>query len=150
MILYLDASSLVAIYLREHRRYEVVAEWRERADWVAMSVATYAEARAAFARALRSTSREPSLTPDDYAIAVEEIDIDWPAYAHVNCDEALIQQAGENAARYALRGYDAVHLTSALMLRTARTDEIHFSTWDRALADAAVSAGLSLAHEVNA
>jgi hypothetical protein len=67
---------------------------------------------------------------------------------HIDADESLVLDAGENAARYAIRGYDSVHLTSALRLREANGDEVLFSTWDRALADAAVSAGLSLAHEV--
>jgi predicted nucleic acid-binding protein len=113
-----------------------------------MSLVTYVEVRAAFARAFRTTSREPSLSLTDYTVAVEEFDADWPAYLHFGCSETLVQLAGENAEKYGLRGYDALHLTSALALQSAQSDEVRFSTWDKSLAGAAVAAGLSLAHEV--
>jgi hypothetical protein len=57
-------------------------------------------------------------------------------------DERLARTAGENAARFQLRGYDAVHLATALEIGNG---ELAFVTWDEALRRAAESAGLAVA-----
>ncbi|HET8536300.1 MAG TPA: PIN domain-containing protein, partial [Solirubrobacteraceae bacterium] len=57
-------------------------------------------------------------------------------------DEALTRHAGELADARALRGYDAVHLASALALGVEDTIVV---TWDRDLSDAAHAAGLAVA-----
>ena len=63
----------------------------------------------------------------------------------VGVDEALAQRAGELADECALRGYDAVHLASALALGPGDTILV---TWDRDLSNAAVGAGLAVAPAV--
>ena len=60
----------------------------------------------------------------------------------VGVDEALAQRAGELADERALRGYDAVHLASALALGPGDTI---LATWDRELSNAAVDTGLAVA-----
>jgi predicted nucleic acid-binding protein len=60
----------------------------------------------------------------------------------VGVDEALAQRAGELADERALRGYDAVHLASALALGPGDTI---LATWDRDLSNAAVDSGLAVA-----
>ena len=60
----------------------------------------------------------------------------------VGVDEALAQRAGELADEGALRGYDAVHLASALALGAGETILV---AWDRDLSNAAVGAGLAVA-----
>jgi predicted nucleic acid-binding protein len=60
----------------------------------------------------------------------------------VGVDEALAQRAGELADERALRGYDAVHLASALALGPGDTILV---TWDRDLSNAAVDTGLAVA-----
>jgi predicted nucleic acid-binding protein len=60
----------------------------------------------------------------------------------VGVDEALAQRAGELAGERALRGYDAVHLASALALGPGDTI---LATWDRDLSNAAVDTGLAVA-----
>ena len=54
---------------------------------------------------------------------------------------ALARQAGDLAAGHHLRGYDAVHLASALRLGS----DTMLVTWDDRLRDAAVDAGLAVA-----
>ena len=148
MIVYWDTSSLVAFHLREPGRYEVTLRQREGADRIAVSVLAYVEARAAFARALRVRARLPAISAKDYDTAVRDLNADWPNYFHMLVDEVLIHEAGDNAATYFLRGYDAVHLTSALRLLQSDADAVLFSTSDTSLATAAATAGLPLAHEV--
>ena len=60
----------------------------------------------------------------------------------VGVKEALARRAGELADERALRGYDAVHLASALALGP---DETILATWDRDLSNAAAGAGLAVA-----
>jgi uncharacterized protein len=60
----------------------------------------------------------------------------------VGVDEALARRAGELADERALRGYDAVHLASALALGPGETI---LATWDRDLSNAAVDAGIAVA-----
>lgn len=60
----------------------------------------------------------------------------------VGIDEALARRAGELADAHGLRGYDAVHLASALALGATETLLV---TWDRDLGKAAAGAGLAVA-----
>lgn len=66
----------------------------------------------------------------------------------VEVDDELIRDAGANADGYSIRGYDAVHLTSALRVQQSVPDDLWFSTRDKQLARAAGTAGMALAHEV--
>ena len=59
----------------------------------------------------------------------------------VGIDDTLARTAGDLAAEHHLRGYDAVHLASALRLGGQTT----LVTWDERLQVAAVAAGLAVA-----
>jgi len=52
----------------------------------------------------------------------------------IGLDTALAQAAGELAERHALRGYDAVHLASAIAIKDSN---LVMATWDRDLGAAA-------------
>jgi len=52
----------------------------------------------------------------------------------IGLDAALARAAGELAERHALRGYDAVHLASAIAIEDS---DLVMATWDRDLAAAA-------------
>jgi predicted nucleic acid-binding protein len=104
----------------------------------ASSVLAYPEARAALAAARRARR----LTAHAHARAVAELDALSAQLVIVGVDDALAQRAGELADERALRGYDAVHLASALALGPGETIVV---TWDRDLNDAAVGAGLAVA-----
>jgi predicted nucleic acid-binding protein len=104
----------------------------------ASSVLAYPEARAALAAARRAKR----LTSRGHDGAVAELDAINAELVIVGVDEALTQRAGELADERALRGYDAVHLASALALGPGDTI---LATWDRDLSDAAVGAGLAVA-----
>jgi predicted nucleic acid-binding protein len=58
----------------------------------------------------------------------------------VGVDDALAHDAGELAEALALRGYDAVHLASALALGD---EEVALITWDGDLSSAAERMGLA-------
>jgi hypothetical protein len=73
---------------------------------------------------------------------VAELDALNPELVIVSVDEALARRASELADERGLRGYDAVHLASALALGPAETILV---TWDRDLSNAAVGVGLAVA-----
>ena len=104
----------------------------------ASSVLAYPEARAALAAGRRASR----LTARDHDRAVAELDALNAELVTVGVDQALAQRAGELADERALRGYDAVHLASAIALGPGETILV---TWDRDLNGAAVGAGLAVA-----
>jgi predicted nucleic acid-binding protein len=66
----------------------------------------------------------------------------WPHIAKVPVTEALVSRAEALASDFALRGYDAVQLASALTWQEAVGAEITLATFDRQLWDAGKKAGV--------
>ena len=139
MILYLDASALVKLYVDEAGATLVRGASRD-AEIVATSEIAYVEARAALAR----RHREHGLSRSGYGRAVHDLNADWPQFFLVAAGGPLIMDAGAIAERYALRAYDALHLASALATKGDSDDDVIFACWDRHLADAAIKAGLNV------
>jgi predicted nucleic acid-binding protein len=139
MILYLDTSALVKLYVEEPLSQELTTAVAE-AEAVATSLIAYAESRAAFARA----RREARLSAQIYRRIVEAFTEDWPRYIAVEVTDQLVKDAGDLAGSRALRGYDALHLASALSLCQQVTAPVTFLAFDRALSLAAKQEGLCL------
>jgi predicted nucleic acid-binding protein len=97
----------------------------------------YPEGRAALAAARRSGrlgKREHARALTDFEDVVSDL-------ALIGVDEPLARNAGALAEEFQLRGYDAVHLATAL---TLGENAVTLVTWDGDLADAAVEAGLPI------
>lgn len=126
MTLYLDTSSLVKLYVEEVASDDVrnlVAQ----ATVVATSIVAYPETRAALARLRRSGD----LSPAQVAAAKLSFEAQWPAFLALDVTAAVSQEAGDFAERYALRGFDALHLASfAEITRRAGPAETRFSSFD--------------------
>jgi uncharacterized protein len=131
VILYVDTSALVKVYVAEPGSSEVRGRI-DQAEAVATALVTYAEARAALAR----HHRERALTRADLRRAVRQLDRDWTTYDVIALSEALVHSAGDLAERHALRGYDAVQLASVLELRSAG-GPVEFCAFDTRLNRAA-------------
>jgi predicted nucleic acid-binding protein len=132
LIAYLDTSSLVKLYVEEEGS-RPVRELVERAELVATSVVTYAEARAALAR----QRREGGLTAAGFARVKNDFEQDWPRYLAVDVNEAVCRSAGDLAEKHRLRGFDSLHLASYLSLCGDGMRQILFSSFDEALNRAA-------------
>jgi predicted nucleic acid-binding protein len=135
--LYLDTSALVKLYVDEEGsstcRKAVVD-----ARLVATSVVAYVEARAALAR----RRRERALSPSAHRGIIRSLDQDWGRYLRIEAGEALIHEAASLAERHRLRGCDAIHLASAILLKNRLAEPVVFSSWDVALEAAARREGL--------
>lgn len=139
MVVYFDTSALVKLYTVEEEGRELVREAVQEAERVATSTIAYAEARAALAR----KKREGLFTEEQHRHAVSDLDEDWPNYARLNISNVLAYRAGELAERYALRGYDSVHLASALRF-AERFEDLRFLAFDGRLTDAAREASMTM------
>lgn len=138
MILYMDTSSLVKLYAEEPESSEVAMLVRS-SEAAATSMVAYAEARAAFARRYR----ENAFAPDEYDRIKAGFDQDWPDYFILNITRELIRLAGDLAEKHSLRGFDAIHLASAIVLKQECTVPVIFSCFDANLEKAAALEGLS-------
>jgi predicted nucleic acid-binding protein len=132
MMLYLDTSALVKLYVEEPMSLELTGAV-DGAEAIATSLLAYAEARAAFARA----RREARVSPHAYRHIVAAFIDDWTRYVAVEVTDRIVKEAGDLAAARALRGYDALHLASALSLREQVSSEVMFLAFDRELMAAA-------------
>lgn len=104
----------------------------------ASSILAYPEGRAALAAARRLDR----LGEEEHRQALAAFEELYAELATVGVDQELAARAGGYAEDLGLRGYDAVHLTTALELGD---EEVVLVTWDRDLAQAAERVGLSIA-----
>jgi predicted nucleic acid-binding protein len=131
--LYLDTSSLVKLYVEEVGSDDV-RDLVAQAAVVVTSIVAYAETRAALARLRRSGD----LSPGKFAAAKGNFEAQWPAFLTLEVTAPLSREAGDFAERYALRGFDALHLASfAEIARRAGAAEARFSSVDDQLNKAA-------------
>lgn len=138
MVLYLDTSALVKLYFEEPGD-DLVFEAVQASARICTSSIAYAEARATFARKWR----EGRLTSSDLTRAIDGFNSDWRTFARLNVSNALAYEAGSLAQELALRGYDAVHLATALRF-AGEEAALQFLSFDSRLNEAARSASLRI------
>jgi predicted nucleic acid-binding protein len=139
MILYLDSSALAKRYLSEEGSVEV-EKLLVGAERVGTSIVSRVEVVAALGRA-----RRQKLLDDQPAARLRTLFAGhWPSLVRLSLSETTVQRADGLAWELGLRGYDAVHLASALAWREAIMDSPVFATFDKALAKAARTQGFDV------
>ena len=139
MILYLDTSALVKLYVDEAES-EVVRKALRISNVAATCEIAYVELRAALSRRYR----EKALATADYRRLLRDIDSDWPSIFLMSITSRLVRDAADATERYRLRAYDAIHLCSGLLLRENAQEAVTFACWDRPLREAAAAAKLEV------
>lgn len=139
MILYLDSSALAKRYLSEAGSADV-----ERlvagAELVATSVITRVEVSAALARA-----RLQKLLGAQAAARLRVLfAAHWGSLLRLSLLESTVERADSLAWELDLRGYDAVHLATAVAWREAVAEAPVLATYDRELWKAAAAQGLEV------
>ncbi len=137
MIAYLDTSALLKLFLPDEEGADITQRVWEAADRIVTSSITYLEARAALAAAARAKR----LSAGAHESAKEHLSTVLGQVDTIELSNALARSAGDVAEVHALRAADALHLTSAL---EASVDPLVLLTWDRTLARAAITEGLSV------
>ena len=143
MNLYLDTSALTKRYINEPGTDDVRA-WIRAAAVIATALLTRAEIAAGLTR----LHHRGVITQEDYRLALESFRLDWTGYQRVPINEELVTRADSLACQHGLRGYDAVHLASALVWQEALMLPVTLATYDQELADAAEKSGLNVLPEI--
>ena len=138
MIVYLDASALVKRYVAEAGSVEVASLIRE-----AQAIGTAVVSRAEVAAALAMATRVGLVTREAALAALKAFNADWEHLIRIQFGEPLAARAGMLAWEHGLRGYDAVHLATALFWRETLGEAITVATYDRELWRGAQASGLS-------
>ncbi|MGO9614348.1 MAG: type II toxin-antitoxin system VapC family toxin [Dissulfurispiraceae bacterium] len=137
MIVYLDTSSLVKLYVQEAHTV-LVKKCVEEAEIVATCRIAYPETMSAISRRFR----QGDLTERQYDSLITKFTNEWERFAAVDFDEL---EAGRLVNLYGLRGFDAVHLSAAMLLKaTQHNVSLSFSSFDEKLSNAACTEGLTI------
>lgn len=129
---YLDSSALIKRFVAEAGS-EIVRGLFVEGARIATSRIAYAEVHAALAR----RRRDGSLTREGYSGASGQFDRDWPAYVQIELRDDVLLLVRRLVRRHPLRGFDAIHLASALYLRDGVSEEpTLFASDERLLAAA--------------
>jgi predicted nucleic acid-binding protein len=141
MKLYVDTSDLFKLYVEESgsRAIEALAAT---AETMHTSRVAYAEFRGSVARARRNHR----VSEVAYKEAVTNFENSWLTYSISEVTEPLVSLAGDLAAKHFLRGFDAIHLASAVTLQHELGEPMTFSAADERLMEAARAEGLLVAY----
>ena len=138
-ILYLDTSALVKQYVQESGSREVQRLIKS-ADHSGTSLITRSEMAAALARAVRM-----KIFPAGEAEAAwNQFLGEWSTLSRLNVSKQIVDRAAALAWEFPLRGYDAVHLASAVLWQETLETQITLATFDRELWSAGSLAGLTV------
>jgi len=138
VILYCDTSAFVKLYFDESYSAEV-SELRREAEAVAMSVVGYAE----FLAAMNRKRREGDLETRTYQSVAAGFREDWQDLVRVEISDELNLLVARLLRSYPLRGFDAIHLASALLLRDRlKARDIWFASFDGRQREAACKENL--------
>jgi predicted nucleic acid-binding protein len=135
MIVYLDASVVLRLILGEPRP---LAEWRK-ADQAVASALGEVECL----RTLDRLARSGPLSSDELAQRRGAVYHFFEAVELVDVSRAILRRASESFPT-PLGTLDAIHLSTALLWREARDENLVMATHDRALATAAHAVGLQV------
>jgi hypothetical protein len=134
---YFETSAIVKLVVSEEGTDDAGALW-DASDVAITSRLAYAEARAALAAARRAKR----VSGEDLEEAKRLLERRFEELDLVEVTSEVVRSAGDVAEEYGLRGYDAIHLASALMIDGSG---VVLVTWDRELAKAGRAEGFDLA-----
>jgi predicted nucleic acid-binding protein len=137
VILYLDTSALVKRYFHEPYSEEVLSRWQEATEIATSSVA-YAESLASFYRKKQETAFEDALMDQ----IVRNLRTDWQSFIRIQVNEELNEHIDKAIEAHPLRGFDAIHLASAMIMHENFQDRLLFACFDRRLNQAAQTEGI--------
>lgn len=137
MILYLDTSAFLKRYFKEPYSDEIIFRWKEATAIVTSSVA-YAETMASFYR----KKREAALKDKVIKKIVHSFHVDWKSFIRVEVTDDLNEYIDKTIASHPLRGFDAIHLASALVVHERLSEQFLFACFDHRLTQAAHVEGL--------
>lgn len=137
MNVYFETSAFFKLIVDEEGSAEALELW-EAAHRIIASPLMYPEARAALAAA----GRAGRVTSSELRLVRSRLESRWNQVEIIKIDHEIASASGDLAEAHALRGYDSVHLASAVALADGTSI---LATWDLELRTAALDAGLQVA-----
>lgn len=137
MNVYFETSAFFKLIVDEEGSGDALELW-DAAHRVTGSRVTYPEARAALA----SAARAGRVSASEIRLVRSRLETRWEQFEIIEIDDELSKSAGDLAEEHALRGFDSIHLASAVALAD---DSMLLATWDADLRRAAVDFGLRIA-----
>lgn len=137
MILYLDTSALVKKYITEAGS-SVVREAIGGSELAGLSTIVRAETSAALAKSVRMGN----ITREEGLAALQLFRSEWASMIHIQASENVIARADSMAWEYHLRGYDAIHLASAIVWQESLGRPVTMAVFDQKLWTVAEQVGL--------
>ncbi len=132
MITYLDTSTLVKLYVDEPGSLQA-SVLVDASYVIATSRVAYVEAVAAFSR-----RRSEFESEEVFRKLRLDLDNDWQNYLVIEVNEAIAHLAADLAQKHNLRGFDSLHLASAVFLKNRLPSRpVLFSSADKKLNKAA-------------
>lgn len=127
-MIYFDTSALIKRFVTE-KGSTFVQRVMAKESLVATATVAYAEIYAGLTRKLR----DGHLSKAEYTLVCRQFERDWPAYIRVELRGEILQLARELVQRHALRGFDAIHLASAISLKAGLDEDVTFAAADERL-----------------
>jgi predicted nucleic acid-binding protein len=128
MIIYFDTSALLKRYLDEDGSDEVNDLFLKDNLYGSLSL-TQVEMSASFQKAVRMKLISANKASD----ALKDFLEDWQSFTRLRVTAAVIEKATDIAWKYSLRGYDSLHLASALLWQETLDVKITFAAFDNDL-----------------
>jgi uncharacterized protein len=122
---YLDSSALIKRFIEE-KGSECVQRLIEREKPAATAKVAYAEIHSGLAR----KRREGSLLSSRYVLICRQVELDWNSYVRMDLTNDVLSLARKLIQRHPLRGFDAIHLASALILKAGLGERVVFASAD--------------------
>lgn len=132
MIVYADTSALLKAYVEEEGSL-LVRDQLDRADRLATSAITFVEVHSALAR----RRHVHDISRAEYLRASRSFEDDWERLLRLDVGDTVIREAARLGAAHVLRAYDALHLGSAVVLRSQLASDVLLASWDNELDAAA-------------
>ncbi len=134
---YFDTSALIKQFVEESgsRRVEALITAEPQ---IATSKVAYAEVHASLAKKWR----EGAMTEAFYERISRSFDSEWTAYIRLDLVDPLLALTRDLLRRHPLRGFDAIHLASAILLQQQLNEATQFVASDTRLLTAARTEGL--------
>ena len=129
---YLDTSALIKRFVAE-KGSPLIQTIVTRKGPVATAKIAYAEVYAGLTR----KRREGHLSDRLYTLSCRQFESDWQAYIRIDLRDEILLLARDLIQRHPLKGFDAIHLASALSLKSALGEEMTFAAADERLLRAA-------------
>jgi len=137
MIVYFDSSSIVKWFFDE-KGCDASRSIRDQADAAVTSIIAFPEVLSAFNRA----KKDRRCSTSDFDTIRKQFSAIWPQLTWIWIDSHLVEIAGKLIFEHDLRGFDAVHFASALvMAEPSKPLKPFFSCFDDKLNQAAQKLG---------